>query len=72
LRQPHGCIIKNYCLTLREYNIHINHLNYINMTNLNDKKSYQPAELEVIHVASADIICTSSSIQNLIEDDEEI
>jgi len=42
------------------------------MTNLDDKKSYQPAELEVIHVASADIICTSSRIQNLIDDDEEI
>jgi len=43
------------------------------MTNLSDKKSYQSAELEVIHVASADIICTSAScIKDLIDDDGEI
>jgi len=42
------------------------------MINSEEKKSYQSAELEVVSVASADIICTSSSIQNLIDDDEEI
>jgi len=37
------------------------------MTNLNEKKSYQSAELEVIHVASADIICTSASPSKILD-----
>ncbi len=40
------------------------------MTEHTPKKDYKPAELEIVVVDQTDIICTSSSIMSLTEDDE--
>lgn len=42
------------------------------MTEKEQKKDYKPAELEIVIVDQTDIICTSSSILSLDEDDEEL